>query len=265
LGWSDGVVLEVSGATVVRDGTDILAGIDWRVRRGEHWVIFGPNGAGKTTLLNLLTGYLWPTRGTVQIVGETLGEVEVRVLRQRVAVVSESVRLMMHDDLTGREVLVTGARGHLNLFEPPTGEELARADATGESVGLGPPLLEKEFGVMSTGERQRVMIARALVRKPEVLILDEPCAGLDIAAREFVLDTVEHACARRNAPSVLLTTHHVEEVTPCFTHALLLDGGRVFASGEIRQVLTSRLLSRLFGIPVEVHRLNGRLHAGRSA
>jgi iron complex transport system ATP-binding protein len=250
-------VLELHGVDVERDGVRILAGVDWSISRGENWVLFGPNGAGKTTLLSLLTGYLWPTAGTVDVLRRRLGETDVFELRRLMAVVSDSLRGMINPDLTGFQVLVTGARGHLNLFGAPTDTESRQAAQTAEFTETS-ELLDKPFRVMSTGERQRILIGRALMIRPRLLILDEPCAGLDIAAREFVLRTAERAAIQTGGPSVILTTHHVEEITPVFTHCLMLSRGRVFAQGTVGEVLRSGTLSELFGMDIHTSHRNGR-------
>jgi iron complex transport system ATP-binding protein len=250
-------VLELQGVDVERDGAKILSGVDWRISLGENWVLFGPNGAGKTTLLSLLTGYLWPTAGTVDVLGHRLGETDVFELRRLTAVVSDSLRGMINPELTGFQVLVTGARGHLNLFGAPTPVEIRLATHTADLTETG-ELMTKPFRIMSTGERQRVLIARALMIRPKLLILDEPCAGLDIAAREFVLRTAERAATQRGGPSLILTTHHVEEVTPAFSHCLMLLRGQVFARGKVAEVLRSSILSELFGIEINAAHRHGR-------
>lgn len=253
-------VIGLSDVTVVRDGRTILDGVNWRAHRGEHWVLYGPNGAGKTTLLNLICGYLWPTEGEVRVLRQRFGSVDLGQLRQRIAFVSEPLQRMIHPDLCGAEVLITGARAHLNLFEPPTSAELRHVVEIAVETGTE-DLLEKPFGAMSTGERQRVLIARALMRKPALLVLDEPCAGLDLAGREFLLHTIELIAHRSQPPTLLFTTHHVEEITGVFTHALLLRSGRVLAAGPIPKTLTSRNLSALFDMPIRVVRRHGRWSA----
>lgn len=252
------LLISIANVTVERDGTTILHDFNWQVQPGENWVVFGPNGAGKTSVLNVLQGYLWPTRGRVQVVGGTLGDgVDVREMRKNIPVVSESVRRMIHDYLTGHEVIVTGARAHLDIFDPVTEEESREALAMAARTGIE-SLLKKTFGVMSTGERQRVLIARALMARPSVVVLDEPCTGLDLAGREWVLSVLEDFQRDAGAPSLLLTTHHVEEIGPSFTHALLLKNGGVFAAGAMEEVFTGENLSNLFDMPLDVRRADGR-------
>jgi iron complex transport system ATP-binding protein len=255
------VLLSLESVAVERDFTTILDFVSWQVRAGENWIVFGPNGAGKTTILNVIQGYLWPTSGKVFVLGDQLGNgVDVRELRRSISVVSEPVRNMINEGLTGLEVLVTGARAHLNLFEPSTPTELERAQDLARQTRIQ-PLLEKTFSVMSTGERQRLLITRALMPEPKVVILDEPCAGLDLAGREWVLQTIEAIARQPDAPSLLLTTHHVEEVTPSFSHALLIQSGKIFAAGPIESIFTGKNISALFGIQVTLAKSNGRYTA----
>ncbi|MGI8907526.1 MAG: ABC transporter ATP-binding protein [Candidatus Sumerlaeaceae bacterium] len=257
---SEQPLIEVNDVTVERDFTTILQSFSWCAYAGQHWVIFGPNGAGKTSLLNVIQGYLWPTSGTVRVLGGELGNgVDVRELRRWIPVVSEPVRDMINESLTGLEVLVTGARAHLNLFEAPSRAELSRARSLARQTQIE-LLLARPFAVMSTGERQRILITRALMPHPKVIILDEPCAGLDLAGREWVLNTIETAARQKNPPVLLLTTHHVEEVTPSFTHALLIKAGEIYAAGPIDQVFTSKCVSGLFDIRVRLGHVKGRYH-----
>jgi iron complex transport system ATP-binding protein len=253
-------VLSLKEVSLVRDERAILDRVTWNVRRQENWVLYGPTGAGKTTLLNLICGYIWPTEGEVRVLRHQFGHVDLSQLRQRIALVSEPLVRMIRADLCGAEVLITGARAHLNLFDPPTTAELRHVVEVAVETNTQ-ELLEKPFGAMSTGERQRLLIARALMRRPEILILDEPCAGLDLAGREFVLHTVELVARRPKAPTLIFTTHHVEEITELFTHALLLRGGKVLAAGPIRETLTSRHLSALFELPIRVTQRHGRWSA----
>lgn len=241
-----------------RDGNVILRDVSWQVHSGESWVIFGPNGAGKTSLLNILQGYLWPTRGRVQVFGGTLGDgVDVRAMREDIPVVSESVRRLINDQLTGLEVIITGQRGHLNIFDPISPEEIR--DATEMAVRTRvTELLEKSFNVMSTGERQRILITRALMARPRILVLDEPCSGLDLAGREWVLQLMQAISHLPDKPSLLLTTHHVEEISDVFTHALLIKEGEIYDAGPLEKVFSSENLSGLFDLPLEIGRAGNR-------
>jgi iron complex transport system ATP-binding protein len=253
-------VVALCDVTLERDHRTILDHVTWRINRGENWVLYGPNGAGKTTLLNIICGYIWPSDGEVRVLRHRFGTVDLGALRQRIAFVSEPLQRMIHPQLSGAEVLITGARAHLNLFEPPTAAELRHmAQVAGETHTT--ELLDKPFAAMSSGERQRILIARALMRRPDIVILDEPCAALDLAGREFVLHTVRLVASRLHAPTLILTTHHVEEITDVFTHALLLRDGRVWAAGPIDRTLTSHNLSAVFGLPIRLAHRDGRWSA----
>lgn len=253
-------ILEVSGLTVVRDGNVILEDVSWRIAPGEHWVILGANGSGKTSLLAALTGYLMPTRGSLSVWGQRFGECDWRALRTRIGLVSSSLRQMMPDHETALEAVVSGRGAVIDLWGTPSPADARTARRLLESVEAG-DLGGRAWAVLSQGERQRVLIARALMARPRLLILDEPCAGLDPVAREHFLQFLDRLGRRPDAPVLVLVTHHVEEITPVFTHALLLRGGRVVGAGPRKAVLTSRHLSTLFGAPVRlacshgVHRL----------
>ena len=235
----------------------ILDNLEWTVRPSEHWVILGANGSGKTSLLASLTGYLTPTDGTVRVLGEQFGESDWRELRQSIGMVSSSIRQLMHDEDPAIEIVAGGARAEIGFWGriPATVRRAAREcmrQAEADS------LAERPWAVLSQGERQRVLIARAMMAKPRLLILDEPCAGLDPVAREHFLAFVDRLGRSSHAPSIVLVTHHVEEITSIFSHGLLLRAGRVVASGVLRKSLTSNLVSETFGAPLRIVRRGDR-------
>lgn len=238
-------ILQITGLTVRRGQTTILHQVDWRVGRGEHWVILGANGSGKTSLLRALTGYLAPTAGEIYLLGEHFGESDWRELRLHIGVVMNSFAALIPVCETALDTVVSGKFAQLDLWARVTAAD--RADARRWlRVVRASHLARREWQHLSQGERQRVLIARALMAKPRLLILDEPCAGLDPAARDEFLRLIESLTRRRLAPALVLVTHHVEEITPGFTHALLLKSGRVLAAGARQSVLTSRRLSEVF-------------------
>ena len=262
-------VLAVHGLRIVRGGTVILDDISWRVARGEHWVILGANGSGKTSLLSALTAYLTPTAGTVEVLGSAYGRTDWRELRKHVGLVSSAIRQMIGDEATALEIVVSGKDATLNVWGRMKPADRTRGLAILRQVE-GVQLAARPWAVLSQGERQRVLIGRALMGAPPLLILDEPCAGLDPLAREGFVQFLERLGKRRGAPSLVLVTHHVEEIAPAtFTHGLLLRAGRVLASGPLREVLMGTRLSETFGAPVRMRRgPNGRYqltvrHAGR--
>ncbi|MEO7319098.1 MAG: ABC transporter ATP-binding protein [Chthoniobacteraceae bacterium] len=223
----------------------MLDRLSWEVARGEHWVILGANGSGKTSLLSALAGYLTPTEGDITVLGETFGASDWRELRKHIGLVSSAIRQMVPEDedalttvVSGKDALI-GFWGHTKTGERKTARSLLRK-VEAEYLSARPWL------VLSQGERQRVLIARALMARPRLLILDEPCAGLDPVAREQFLDFLDRLGTQRSAPALVLVTHHVEEIMPVFSHALLLREGRIIAAGERSRVLTSALLSKTF-------------------
>ena len=251
-------VLELGGVTVRRDGISILDEVDWRVCGGERWVVLGPNGSGKTTLLQVAGARLWPTAGTVEILGQRLGRVDVRTLRPRVALVSGSVTRQLRTDVTAREVVASGRHGALETWwNRYTSDDWARAHQLLERGGVA-ELGERSFGVISEGERQQVLIARALMSDPELILLDEPFAGLDFGARERLLVHLATLAADPSSPALVLVTHHCEEIPRGFTHAGLVSAGRLMATGALDEVITSENVSACFEIPVTVGRTEGR-------
>jgi len=257
-------VLRLSGVTVVREGRPILDGIDWEVGAGQRWVVLGPNGSGKSTLLQVAGARLWPTRGVVEVLGERLGRVDVRTLRARVALVSGSVIRQLRPDLTAREVVVTGRYGALEpWWHRYTDDDWATADRLlgdggGDSGGDGGWIGDRAFGVISEGERQRVLLARALMGRPELLLLDEPAAGLDLGAREHLVARLAALAGDPEVPPMVLVTHHAEEIPTGTSHAALVRGGRLLAAGTLEEVLTSEAVSACFGLKVTIGRQGGR-------
>jgi iron complex transport system ATP-binding protein len=261
-------VLEVTGLRVARGRAAILRGVDWRVAPGEHWVILGANGSGKTSLLKALTGYLSPTAGSIAVLGRTYGACDWRDLRLHLGVVTSAFAASIPPAEPARDTVVSGKFAQLDLWHRVTRADRAAAEKLLRLAGLA-RLVEREWAYLSQGERQRVLIARALMARPRLLILDEPCAGLDPVAREKFLRFVEKLARRKagqvsdlthsaHAPALVLVTHHVEEITPAFTHALLLRAGRVVAAGPRRAVLTSANLSATFGARLKLASAGGR-------
>ncbi|HEY5079699.1 MAG TPA: ABC transporter ATP-binding protein [Opitutaceae bacterium] len=244
-------ILKVTGLRVARGSTEILRGVDWRVRKGEHWVILGPNGCGKTSLLRSITGYLSPSSGEVSLLGRTYGEADWRELRLEIGIVMSALQASIPPAEPALETVVSGRYAQLDLWARPTRRDIAAARRLLQSVGAL-PLAKREWAHLSQGERQRVLIARSLMARPRLLILDEPCAGLDPIAREEFLSFVNVLAGRRGGPSLVLVTHHAEEIMPAFTHALLMREGRVFACGAKRKVITTRGLSGAFGARIAV-------------
>ena len=250
-------ILSVENLRIMRDGMVILHDVNWRVARGQHWVILGANGSGKTSLLSALTGYLMPTAGELSVLGETYGESDWRELRKKIGLVSSSVRQMMGDDEPAVETVASGKYAMIDFWGRLTRAEKNRAHTLLRQVECE-YLADRPWRVLSQGERQRVLIGRALMAKPRVLILDEPCAGLDPAAREHFLAFVQRLGRGKHAPTLVLVTHHVEEIMPVFTHVLVLKDGAVLAAGKKSDTLNSRHLSHAFNASMKLSAAGGR-------
>ena len=236
----------------------MLAGVDLRVGTGERWIILGPNGAGKTTIFQLASGYLHPTRGTVDIIGHRLGRVDVRRLRERIGLVSASVAKMLVPSITGLDVVLTARHGALEpWWHHYDDDERARARELLEKAGFG-YTADRPFGVLSEGERQQVLLARSLMIRPELLLLDEPAAGLDVGGRERLVARLASLAVDPASPPTVMITHHVEEIPVGFGHLLLLRRGQVVGAGPIDSTLTAEALSETFGLPLALFRTDGR-------
>ena len=250
-------VLNVSRLHIERGGTTILGAVDWRVEPGQHWVMLGANGSGKTSLLSALTGYLMPTAGEMTLLGQAYGGYDWRELRKQVGIVSSSVRQMMADDEPALETVASGKYAMIDFWGTVSRAEKAEAAKLLRQVECE-YLADRPWQVLSQGERQRVLIGRALMAHPRLLILDEPCAGLDPAAREHFLQFIQRLGHQKHAPTLVLVTHHVEEIMPVFTHLLVLKQGQVLAAGEKGKVLNSRVLSETFGMQMRLVKAGGR-------
>jgi iron complex transport system ATP-binding protein len=255
------LVLRMDGVGVRRSGSMLLRAVNWAVELDERWVVLGPNGAGKTTLLRLASAELHPTVGVVHVLGERLGRVNVFELRTRVGISSAGLGMRVPDDEVVRDVVVSAGYGVLGRWrEQYENTDTDRADDLLDALGVR-ALAGRRFGTLSEGERKRVMIARSLMTDPELLLLDEPAAGLDLGGREDLLDRLSTLAADPNAPTSVLVTHHVEEIPRGYSHALLLREGGVVAAGLIDDVLSDENLSATFGLPLGVRRRRGRYSA----
>ena len=256
-------VVRLHGVAVVRDGVALLDDISWTVTSGERWALLGPNGSGKTTLLRVVGAGLWPTRGTVEILGERLGRVDIRELRRRITVVSASVGRTLRPAQPALDVVLTGRYAALETWwHEYTDADRARAAVLLDEAGFGGDLFaERAFGLLSEGERQQVLLARALMGDPELILMDEPAAGLDLGAREGLLARLATLAADPAVPPMILVTHHLEEIPPGVTHAALLRNGSLVAAGPIDDVVTDIAVSEAFGVSVSVERHGGRWSA----
>jgi len=250
-------ILDVQNLRIERSGTVILKDISWRVQAGEHWVVLGANGSGKTSLLSAITGYLMPTGGKIELLGKRYGQADWRELRRRIGIVSSAIRQQMAEEEPALSTVASGKSATIDLWKPVKADERRAAMRILANIECS-HLAERPWAVLSQGERQRILIGRALMSRPKLLILDEPCAGLDPAAREHFLQFIERLARAANAPCLMLVTHHVEEITPAFSHALLLRSGKVVDRGLKKGVITSATLSRTFGSRIRINWASGR-------
>jgi len=250
-------IVELADVTYRRNERTILDAISFTVRAGEHWTLFGPNGAGKSTILGFCGALTHPTSGTVHVLGERIGRVELQALRRAIGHVNP--RHPLGSALTIREVVLTGLTGTIEtpLHWEPTADELARADGLIDLLGLRGKR-EERWPTLSQGERGRTLIARALIGDPQLLLLDEPSTGLDLAAREQLLETIDSLEDSHPELASIVVTHHLEELPATTTHTLLLAGGRIVASGLVDEVLTTEHVSAAFDHPITVARHEGR-------
>ena len=257
-------VLDLRGVSLRRGTTTILDGIDWHVADGERWVVLGRNGAGKTTLLQIAAGRMHPSAGTADVLGERLGRVDVFELRPRVGLSSAALADRIPGGEQVRDVVLTAAYGMTGRWREQYAElDLERAQDRLEAFDVA-RFAERTFSTLSEGERKRVQIARSLMTDPELLLLDEPAAGLDLGGREELVAALAELAGDARSPVLVLVTHHVEEIPPGFTHLLLLRDGKVHAAGPIEQTLTAENLSSAFGLPLELER-RGERWAARAA
>jgi len=256
-------VLELAGVTIRRGRSTLVDSVDWTVEEDERWVVLGPNGAGKTTLLQVASAQIHPTGGVAGILGEVLGTVDVFELRPRIGLTSAALAERIPREERVHDVVVSASYGVVGRWRERYDElDHERADDLLAEVGVR-HLVDRTFGTLSEGERKRVQIARALMTDPELLLLDEPAAGLDLGGREDLVSTLSALAMDEAAPATVLVSHHVEEIPPGFTHALLLRQGRVVAAGPLEEVLNDEVLSSTFGMPLRLSHEDGRWAARR--
>jgi iron complex transport system ATP-binding protein len=256
-------VLQFAGVSVRRGESTLLDEVEWTVEEDERWVILGPNGAGKTTLVQVASAQIHPSGGVAGVLGEVLGAVDVFELRPRIGLTSAAIAERIPRQERVHDVVVSASYSVLGRWHEAYHElDHERARELMAELGVG-RLAERTFGTLSEGERKRVQIARALMTDPELLILDEPAAGLDLGGREDLVSTLSVLAMDGAAPAIVLVSHHVEEIPPGFTHVLMLREGRVTASGPLERVMTEENLATTFGMPLVLHHEAGRWSARR--
>ena len=256
-------VIELAGVSVVRAGHTLLDDVSWTVEEGDRWVVLGPNGAGKTTLLQIVGAQMHPSSGVAGILDEVLGATDVFDLRPRIGFTSAAIAERIPRSEQVRDVVVSASYAVIGRWREHYDElDHERAGQLLEEMGIA-HLAGRTFGTLSEGERKRVQIARALMADPELLLLDEPAAGLDLGGREDLVDTLSVLAYEPSSPSTVLVSHHVEEIPPGFTHVLLMRRGRVVAAGPLESTLTEATLSHTFAMHLQLKESDGRWHARR--
>lgn len=259
------VVLALRDVTLRRDDKVILDHVSWEVRNGERWIVLGRNGSGKTTLIRLASLYLHPTSGDVDVLGERLGRTDIRILRQRVGVASAAFADLLRPSLSATDIVMTAKYAALEPWWH-TYDDGDRVRARSLLARLGcADLADQTFGTLSSGERQRVLLARTLMTDPGILLLDEPTAGLDLGGREELVAALGDLAADDHTPPIVLVTHHVEEIPSHFTHLLLVKSGRIFAAGPLDDVLTAKHLSACFDLELTLEHSGDRWSARADA
>lgn len=251
------MIVELEDILWKRENRTILNHVNWRIEKGESWALVGLNGSGKTSLLKIISGYMWPSRGEVTVLNQRFGETDIRKLRQSIGWVSTALQEQIHSQDSIQDIVISGKFASIGIYEAVEQEDRVRAEEILEQLGLS-HVKGNKYNVLSQGEKQKVLIARALMANPGLLILDEPCNGLDILAREKLLQTLQHMGSLPGSPSMIYVTHHIEEIVPVFTHSLLLKGGEVLAAGKTQEILTSENLTQCFTTPVHVSWKNQR-------
>src|SRR5690625_2806038 len=229
----------------------ILSDINWQVLKGQHWAVLGLNGSGKTTLLNMVNGYIWPTTGQVSVLGYPFGKTDLRELRKKIGWVSSALEVRMNTGERVQDIIVSGKYASIGLYEEPTEADFAFVENLMEKLRIS-HLHDRTYGTCSHGEKQKTLFARGLMATPQLLILDEPSNGLDFIAREELLATINELAHQDDSPTIILVTHHIEEVLPAFNHTLLLRDGTVYDQGKKEDIFTNDRLSDFFQKSVTV-------------
>jgi iron complex transport system ATP-binding protein len=252
------MIIQMKSVFLINGNRDILHDINWSVRRGENWAIIGLNGSGKTTLLSMVSGYMWPSHGEISVLGKRFGSYDIRELRKKIGWVSSSLQEKFYRNETAQEIVLSGKFATIGLYDSPNSRDIEHAMLLLSHLQCEHTAAQP-YWTLSQGEKQKVLIARGLISSPRVLILDEPCAGLDIVSREHLLALIEHIGVQESAPTLLYVTHRIEEILPVFGHALLLRRGEVHSQGRSGDVLTKRNLSDFLEMTVDVRRRKGRV------
>jgi iron complex transport system ATP-binding protein len=246
-------IVKLKDVSFERSGRAILSDISWNIEKGQHWALLGANGSGKTTLLKIISGYEWPTTGTVEVFGQKYGECNLPELRKHIGLVSSVLECRLPGEDTALEVVLSGLESSIGLYRDFTQTEIDQARVSLDMIGMS-DFADHKFGTMSQGEQQRIIIARALISRPSLLILDEPSNGLDPGSQERFLGDLSRLANHRDAPTMLMVTHHIEEIDPWISWVMVLRQGEILANGRKSDVLNTMIMSRTFGMDVLVKR-----------
>lgn len=252
-------MISLQNVSSKREGKYLLKNINWEVVSGENWVLFGLNGSGKTTLLNIITGYLWPTTGKVTVFEKEFGTYPLFELRKQIGFVSSSLNEIIPEYDYAENIVLSGKYASFGLHEDPEQSDIDFALSLMEKFDSS-KLIHRTYETLSQGEKQKVLIMRALMAKPKLLILDEPCIGLDVIAREQVLQLINTIGQDVHAPTLLYVTHHIEEIMPAFDHVLLLRNGEMYQKGTVDHILTTDVMSRFLEKDIEIQHTNHRYY-----
>ncbi|MDT2597304.1 ABC transporter ATP-binding protein [Enterococcus dongliensis] len=248
-------ILAFEHVQLIRQQTVLLQDINWHINSGEDWAILGLNGAGKSLMLNMISGNLWPSKGRLTVLGEVFGETSIPDLTKRIGWVSQSLQEKIHREEQSEYIVLSGKFASIGIYQMYSETELAEAKQLLCSLGAE-KLIGKTFQILSQGEKQIVLIARALMAKPELLILDEPCNGMDLFAREDLLARIQKMKQAADAPSLLYVTHHTEEILPFINHLLMIRKGQVFKQGHREELLKENILNEFYQRPIAIHKMS---------
>lgn len=248
-------ILSFENVQFVRQQNVLLQDIDWRIKAGEDWAVLGLNGAGKSLMLNMISGNLWPSSGRLTVLGEVFGRTSIPDLTKRIGWVSQSLQERIHREELAEWIVLSGKFASIGIYQQVSDDEMKEAKQMLSSLGAE-KLIGKPYQVLSQGEKQLVLIARALMAKPELLILDEPCNGLDLFAREDLLARIERMKHAADAPSLLYVTHHTEEILPILTHILMIRNGEIIQQGPRDALLEEPILNDFYQRPIMIHEMS---------
>lgn len=251
------MVIDVKNVSLIRDSKYILKDINWSVKKGQHWAILGLNGSGKTTLLNMINGYLFPSKGELKVLGKTFGRYDLRELRKSIGWVSTALQERLYGNESAQDIVISGKYASIGLLKSPTDDDKNRAVDLLDNISSG-HLAHRIYKTLSQGEKQRVLIARGLMSSPKLLILDEPCTGLDVFSKKQLLEDIERLGKDPNSPTLIYVTHQIEEILPIFNYTLLMRRGQIHSSGLTSKIITQENLSNFFERSVKCYKENDR-------